>query len=44
MDGNGLVPLIKDLSDNEKGKQKGYVVVDLSPEFVPDRNRNERKS
>lgn len=34
MDGNGLIPLIKDISEDLKDRDKGYVIVDLNP--MPD--------
>lgn len=31
MNGNGIIPLIKGISEDEKNDQKGYLVVDLNP-------------
>ncbi|MBW4082885.1 hypothetical protein [Paenibacillus sp. S150] len=34
MDNNGVIPLIKGLSENQKQPEKGYVIVDMNP--MPD--------
>ncbi|MFC9539858.1 hypothetical protein ACFTQ7_08205 [Lysinibacillus sp. NPDC056959] len=39
MKGNGLIPLIKGLSDNEKNEEMGYVIVNTNP-FPEGRNSN----
>ncbi|WP_193767170.1 hypothetical protein [Lysinibacillus parviboronicapiens] len=39
MDGNGLMPLIKGVSDNEQNEEMGFVIVNTNP-FPEGRNSN----
>jgi poly(U)-specific endoribonuclease len=42
MRNNGLAPLIKGKSDNEKDSEQGYVIVDMNPFSQEDFHRRRR--